>query len=59
MKICFSNRYIELINKIFNQLCIISYIYIYIYIYILYSFYEDTNRILVILSMCLKKNVCC
>ena len=40
---------------IFKQLCMISYIYIYIYIYIEYSFYEDNNRILVILVGGLEK----
>ena len=48
-KICFSNRYIDLINKFFKQLCIISYIYI------VYSLYEDNNRILVFFSMCPEK----
>ena len=47
----FSKRYIDLINKILKQLCIISYIYI------VYSFLnEDNNRILVIFSMWLRKN---
>ena len=39
----------------YNILYIYIYIYIYINIYIVYSFYEDNNRILVILSMCLRK----
>ena len=51
----FSNIYIDLFDKLFKQLCIISYIYIYIYIYIVYSFYEDNNRILVIFSMWFRK----
>ena len=52
-KYVLSNIYIDLINKLYKQLCIISYIYIYI----VYSFfYEDNNRILVIFTMWLRKN---
>ena len=51
-KICFSNRYIDPINKLLKT---IMYNILYIYILCI-VFYEDNNRILVIFSMCPRKN---
>ena len=44
--ICFSKRYIDLINKFF-----LTIMYNILYIYIVYSFYEDNNINLVIFIM--------
>ena len=50
-KICFSNRYIDLINRLFKTI-----MYNILYIYLVYSFYEDNNRILVILVCAREKS---